>query len=358
MVKIDSVKSLAKLPPISRLFSRLKSWLATELAPKLAPKLKKMKRFAYATLAIATIFFIVVYALEVWLASEIKPKIDGALRLLAPKFNVTYSDVKVNLFSQTLSLTALSVSSEKTSSPVQIGRASVGRVDWQSVLQMIRSKHAMLPRSIWFALEDVQIERLAPVTAEPGLLEKLGIAQLKFSLSSRLRMNIETGLVAIEDLILSADRLGELEFAIELRRVAIPSAAVLTPAILKDHEWLTAQTAEWKKIELASMQIKYVDSSLIKKLDAFLESQGEPPLSGFIEIILQAQKSPSPTIAPDQAVVESALSQLKKFTDRPRSLVIRIAPIKNVNLAMILEDQSIIDVQAMANLLGLTVEAN
>lgn len=336
---------------------------------------RKLVLAAAAIAIVLGLVFTTVSAIEIVLELVFEAPVRATMSRYGLTPTIEFKHLSIDLWRQSIGLASVQLKVPRDKGPpltLSIERVRAGRLDWASLIQMIASRKPMIPHKFWLGFEGLDLnEAWFDTAGSRETFDKLDIHHLEISGEIRLLLDPERKQIGFYDGELELRDLAKIEVSLSLSQFTFPPLQDLTKN-LRNRDWLMNQGNLLRSTRLDHFWLRYRDDSLMPRLDRFLESTGEPPLRGFVSMVIDAQATPiggplgngnasgatSSSVATATGFVGDALQQLWNFTEHPHTLVVEAKPPKPVDVQRILEDESITDFQTLANLMGLKLKAD
>ncbi|RYZ66675.1 MAG: hypothetical protein EOP05_18770 [Proteobacteria bacterium] len=357
-----------------------------QAAPSAPPPLQRPKgRSMFALFAMAGVLILVgallvsTFFLQAEVERQVTKAIKKALVPVAPIAEVKFSKVKVSLWRQRVHLLDLKVKLKSSGETLQIDRASIGGIDFDTLKEIALTRKPVLPKALTLQFDGVELP--SGLVGEKGneFLKSLGYSELRISTYFQMSRDPSKKTFDLEhfDFQMSRDpskktfdlehfevavgNLGDFDLSFSIGNLNLPTSQQFA-SLKKDPKKFIAEAGDFTKLTLRGFELTFKDDSLVERATKAFIAMGESSPMALVDLAIQAN-TPSPfknrEVAASRVGTDftlPALSTLKKFLARPSKITLAARPPKAIPVMSLLDDQAGGSVNELAKRLSLVVE--
>ena len=339
-----------------------------QAAPSAPPPLQRPKgRSMFALFAMAGVLILVgallvsTFFLQAEVERQVTKAIKKALVPVAPIAEVKFSKVKVSLWRQRVHLLDLKVKLKSSGETLQIDRASIGGIDFDTLKEIALTRKPVLPKALTLQFDGVELP--SGLVGEKGneFLKSLGYSELRISTYFQMSRDPSKKTFDLEHFEVAVGNLGDFDLSFSIGNLNLPTSQQFA-SLKKDPKKFIAEAGDFTKLTLRGFELTFKDDSLVERATKAFIAMGESSPMALVDLAIQAN-TPSPFKNREVAASRvgtnftlPALSTLKKFLARPSKITLAARPPKAIPVMSLLDDQAGGSVNELAKRLSLVVE--
>jgi hypothetical protein len=300
---------------------------------------------------VGTLMISVTFA-QSYLERRIRHVVDESIAKNAEKVDVTYKNVKVSLLSRKIDINGIHIH-ELTGSKnfeMDVDKFEMSDIDSATLLRMATDpQHKTLPSSL--RIGALGMHFTPAILGDKGSKEiaDLGYQELNVSMSLGLKMNRKEKTFRFDDVNLDVADLGKISTTWAFSQIEMPSDEELQhpetlQAVMKDRI---------KNIAFHYADLRFEDHSLISRIDDKMKKSGKPPLSESVKGLSGIIQSRTPA---KLAFLNDAFPKVQDFLSKGGAIALKAAPATDVTFVQLANPMNLMDPNAFAAQLGLSIE--
>lgn len=278
------------------------------------------------------------------------------LATLKPALDVHFRRVKINPLTRMLMLEGVEVRSSSFDDVLHVKTIGAGKVDWDSIVTMIKTRKPVMPRQLSFAARGLSVPARWTGTTAAETLRGLGYETLEVSASVAVELDPATRSFAISPFTVEVKNAGRLDFSIELVNASLPSKSDIDLLRRDPKAFVTERLPAYGNVALRSIALSYEDDSLTTKLVDFFVAQGEDHPVSLVDLALETQTAGRRTANASPTFARRGLEALRAFLEKPGTIGIQSTLREPVPFTSLLDDSTGGSIEEIASKLALEVE--
>lgn len=281
------------------------------------------------------------------------------LAALKPSFDVTFDHAKINPFTRMVMLKGVKVRSANFDEVLSIRAVGAGRVDWDSLVEMVKTRKPVIPRQLFFAINGLSVPARWTGETANATLKMFGYETLEVSASVALAIDPVTKGFAIEPFAVEMANAGRLEFSIALANASLPSKSDFDLLKRNPKAFVIERLPAYGDVSLQSISLRYDDDSLVTKATEFLVAQGEDHPVALLNLALEQPAAARSTAAVTaNSFSRRGLEALRDFLQKPGTIAVSSALSSPVPFTSLLDERAGGSIEQIASKLALQIERN
>ncbi|MES2962529.1 MAG: hypothetical protein V4760_01475 [Bdellovibrionota bacterium] len=281
------------------------------------------------------------------------------LAALKPTLDVSFDHAKINPFTRMVMLKGVEVRSSTFEGVLSIRAVGAGRVDWDSIIAMAKTRKPVVPRQIFFAVSGLSIPSAWAGATASETLKSLGYETLDVSATLGLTIDPSTKGFAISPLAVDIEKAGRIEFSVSFANTILPSKADVDLLKKNPKAFVVERLPAYGDVALESISLRYDDDSFVEKATELLVAQGEDHPVALLNLALEQPEATRQTASVKAgSFSRQGLVALRDFLQTPGTISISSALSQPVPFTSLLDERAGGSIDQIAEKLALRIEKN